>query len=79
MRISFCHNCTEKYIAEFEIAEIPTKEQREAIEDEIYDAMDKWEEKNGDFEEFDFYQVCYDACEKHIKIIDNPVVTTIYI
>lgn len=79
MRIQFCHNCTEEFVAEFEVAEVPTKEQCQAIEDEIYAKMDEWETVYGDFEEFDFWQCCYDAASKHIKIKHNPVVKTFYI
>ena len=80
MRIQFCHNATEDFVAEFEVKEVPTKEECEAIENEIYEAMDKWSEENyGDFEEFDFWRVCHDAAIKHIHIINNPVVKTFYI
>lgn len=79
MRIQFCHNCTEKFIAEFEVADMPNQEQCEAIEDEIYKAMGAWEAEHGDFEEFDFYECCHDALQKHILICINPVVKTFYI
>ena len=80
MRIQFCHNATEDFIAEFEVTEVPTKEECEVIENEIYDAMDKWAEENDDdFEEFDFWKACYDAAIKHIHIINNPVVKIFYI
>lgn len=80
MRIQFCHNATEDFVAEFEVREVPTKEECEAIENEIYEAMDKWAEENDDdFEEFDFWKACYDAAIKHIHIINNPVVKTFYI
>lgn len=79
MKIQFYHNATEELIAEFDVSEVPTKEQCEAIEDEIYEAMNKWEEENGDFEEFDFWQVCHDAVIKHVHLLRNPVVKTFYI
>lgn len=80
MRIQFCHNATEDFIAEFEVTEVPTKEECEAIENEIYEAMDKWAEENDDdFAEFDFWKVCYDAVIKYIHIINNPVIKTFYI
>ena len=80
MLIQFCHNATEDFIAEFEVTEVPTKEECEAIENEIYEAMDKWSEENdNDFAEFDFWQVCHDAAIKRIHIINNPVVKTFYI
>ena len=79
MRIQFCHNATEDFIAEFEVTEAPTEEDCESIKNEIYEAMDKWEEENGDFAEFDFWQVCHDVAIKHIHISDSPVVVTFYI
>ena len=44
-----------------------------------YEAMDKWKEENGDFDEFDLWQVCHDAAIKHVHIINNPVVKTFHI
>lgn len=80
MRIQFCHNATEDFVAEFEVTEVPTNAECEAIENEILEAMSKWAEENDDdFEEFDFWEACHDATIKHIHIIDNPVVKTFYI
>lgn len=79
MRIQFYHNATEEAIAEFDVKEVPTKEECEAIENEIYEAMDKWEEEHGDFEDFDFWKVCYDTTIKHLHLVRNPVVKTFYI
>lgn len=79
MRIQFYHNATEEFIAEFDVKEVPTKEECEAIENEIYEAMDKWEEEHGDFEDFDFWKVCYDATIKHLHLVNNPVIKTFYI
>lgn len=79
MRIQFYHNATEDFVAEFEVTEAPTEEDCESIENEIYAAMNKWEEENGDFAEFDFWRVCHDVAVKHIHIINNPVVKTFYI
>lgn len=67
-------------IAEFEIADEPTNEQCEAIEYEIFKAIDDWyEENNGDMNEFDYWVVCLEAARKHLKIVDNPVVKTFYL
>jgi hypothetical protein len=80
MRIQFCHNCTEDFVAEFEVASEPTKSQCEAIEDEIYKTMGEWEEEHdGDFEDFDFWDCCYNALNKYVPIVANPVVKTFYI
>ena len=66
-------------IAEFDVDKAPTKEQREAIEDEIFDAMDKYWLENGDYEGFDYWGACFEAARKHLKLIDNPVVHTFYL
>jgi hypothetical protein len=79
MRIQFCHSNGQDIIAEFEVYETPTKEQCEAIEDEIYKKMDEWEATYGDLEEFPYWSCCYEAARKHIYIKPNPVVKTIYI
>ena len=83
MKIQFCVNGDlngyPNVVAEFDVAEVPTDEQCKAVEEEIEAAMNAWEEENDDFEEFDTYQVCRDACEKHLKLIDNPTVHTFYI
>ena len=79
MRVQFCHNCTEEFVAEFEVANEPTKHQCEAIEDEIYKAMDEWEEEHGDFEDFDYWECCYNALNKYVSIVANPVIKTFYI
>lgn len=79
MRIQFCHNCTEDFVAEFEVAKAPTPFEADLIYGYIYREMGKWEEEHEDFAEFDFWQCCYDAVSKVIKILDNPVVTTFYI
>lgn len=85
MKIQFCYNCIDSrfdndVIAEFDVAEMPTEEQCKAIEDEIYEVMDKWEEDNdGDFDGFDYWGVCYEAVMKHLKIVQNPVVKTFYL
>ena len=51
----------------------------EAIENEIYEAMDKWKKEHGDFDDFDLWQVCHDAAIKYVHIINNPVVKTFHI
>ena len=83
MRIQFCcngnFNGSPNVIAEFNVAEIPTEEECRAIKDEIFDAMDSWEKDNDDFSELDMYDVCYNACKKHLKLIESPVVKTFYI
>lgn len=90
MKIRFCANQhyalnpEEEYAdvyAEFDVAEVPTKEQCSSMEDYIADAMEKYSDENdGDFCDFNYFACCKEACIKHgVKIVDNPVVATIYI
>lgn len=64
MRIQFVLGTDMENTVDIEVAEVPTEEQVKAIEDEIFNTMDKWEEENGDFSEFDYYMCCYDAVQK---------------
>ena len=79
MRIQLVLGTDMENTVDIEVAEVPTEEQAKAIEDEIFNTMDKWEEENGDFSEFDYYMCCYDAVQKHMSIAENRVVRTIYI
>ena len=81
MRITFerLTSIDSEIVAEFDVETIPTKEQCEAIEDEIFTAMGEYELEDGDCEGFDFWGVCYVALKRHVKIITNPVVKTFYI
>ena len=79
MRIQFVLGTNVENTIDIDVAEIPTKEQAEAIEKDIYKVMDEWEEENGDFADFDYYMCIYEAVEKHIQIAENPIVKTIYI
>ena len=84
MKIQFCKECFDpmwsgSLYAEFDVAEEPTKEQCDAIEDEIFEAMGKYELENGDYEGFDYWGACFEAARKHLKLIDNPVVHTFYL
>ena len=79
MRIQFVLGTNVENTIDIDVAEIPTKEQTEAIEDDIYSVMDEWEQEHGDFADFDYYVCIYEAVEKHIQIAENPIVKTIYI
>ena len=79
MRIQFSPRYSEEIIADFDVAEEPTDEQCKKVEDEIYDAMNEWAQNDEDLDEFDYWEACHDACEKHLKLVDNPVVKTIYL
>lgn len=84
MKVQFCRECFDpmhsgNLFAEFDVAEEPTKEQCEAIEDEIFEAMGEYELENGDYEGFDYWGVCFEAARKHLNIVDNPVIKTFYL
>ena len=80
MKIQFCNiGNFLNTIAEFDVAQIPTEEQCNAIEDYIFAVMDNWEEEYGDFSEFDYWKVCYDAVVKNLEIVENPVIKTFYV
>lgn len=67
-------------VAEFDVAEAPTKEQCEAIEEYIDNEINKWyEEHDGDFSEFDYWWVCREAARKNLELVNNPVVHTFYL
>lgn len=79
MRIQFVFGTNVENTIDIEVSEVPTKEQAEAIENEVYNTMDKWEEENEDFTDFDFYMCCYEAVQKHVHTAENRVVKTFYI
>ena len=79
MRIQFVLGTDMENTVDIEVAEVPTEEQAKAIEDEIFNTMDNWEEENGDFSEFDYYMCCFEAVQKHIHTAENRIVRTIYI
>ena len=84
MKIQFCFNVNcnggNDIIAEFDVAEVPTEEQCEAVEEYINDEMNKWDEENdGDFAEFDYWWVCREAARKNLELEANPVVKTFYL
>ena len=76
MKVQFCINnyfeeCKE-VIAEFEVSEVPTGAQVNAIYDDIRSLVN-----NGDA--LDYKSVCEYVAKKHLKIVDSPVVLTFYI
>ncbi len=80
MRLQFVFGTDVKNAVDIDVSEVPTKEQAEAIENEIYNTINEWEEENGNyFEDFDFYMCCYNAVQKHIHTKENKVVKTFYI
>lgn len=67
-------------VAEFDVAEEPTEEQCKAIQEEIDEVMDAWDEENdGDFSEFDYWGGCYEAVRKNVRVVENRVVKTFYL
>lgn len=79
MRIQFVFGTNVENTIDIEVSEVPTKEQAEAIENEVYNTMGKWEEENEDFTDFDFYKCCYNAVQKHVHTAENRIVKTFYI
>lgn len=79
MRVQFVFGVNVENTIDIEVAEVPTEEQAKAIEDEIYNFMNEWEEKYGSFEDFDFYMRCYEAVQKYMHTAENRVVKTFYI
>lgn len=80
MRIQFLHNAIDEPIATFEVREVPTQEQCEAIQNEISQAVEKWgNAHDDDYADFDFWQVCHDVTVKNIRLARNPVVQTFYV
>lgn len=80
MRIQFVFGTDVENTIDIDVLEPPTKEQAEAIENEVYNTIDNWEEENGnDFADFDYYMCCYEAVEKYMQIAENRIVRTIYI
>ena len=56
MRLQFVFGTDVENTIDIDVSEVPTKEQAEAIENEIYNTINEWEEENGNyFEDFDFY------------------------
>lgn len=81
MKVQFCFNTDPtNIVAEFDVAAVPTEKQYKAIEDEINYELDKWEEARGDdFADFDYWQVCRDAVDRHASLATNTVIRTFYI
>lgn len=66
--------------AEFDVAEIPTDEQCNEVQEYIFNKAEKWRSKRGDISGFDFVQCCKNACKAcGIEIIENPSEVTFYI
>ena len=76
MKVQFCMNNyfedRKEVIAEFEVSEVPTCEQISAIYDDIRAIVN-----SGDA--LDYNSVCEYAAKKHLKIVDSPVVLTLYV
>lgn len=79
MRVQFVFGTNVENTVDIDVADVPTKEEAEAIENEVYNTMNAYEEENGNFIGFDFYMCCYNAVQKHVHTAENRVVKTIYI
>lgn len=66
-------------IADFDIVEEPTKEICELIQDEIDEEIEELEEEQEwEFDADEYWNICYQVVNRHLTIIDNPVIRTIY-
>ena len=79
MRLQFVIGNDIENTIDIDITREPTEEEVRAIEDEIHDITDLYEEENGDFAGFDWYDCIYETVAKHIPIAENQVVKTIYL
>lgn len=84
MKVQFCFNGYMvggiETLCEFDVAKEPTEEQCNAVEEYISEAINNWSEENDDdFAEFDWWNVCYEAANKHLDLVLNPVVKTFYL
>lgn len=82
MKIRFCkyfNNGNINIIAEFDVAEEPTKEECETIENAIHQTKEDWEKEYGDANGFDYFEACYNAVQKYLKPTNDEIVKTIYL
>ena len=79
MRLQFVINNDIYNTIDIDVLRKPTEEESRAIENEIYDIMDLYEEENGDFSAFDYYDCVYSVVEKYVPLAENEVVKTFYI
>lgn len=81
MRVQFVIKNDINNTIDIEVASIPTEEQVREIENEIWAAMEEYEEETGDseMEDFDYYECCYEAIKKVMGVKHNRVIRTIYI
>lgn len=79
MRLQFVINNDIYNTIDIDVLRKPTEEESRAIENEIYDIMDLYEEENGGFSAFDYYDCVYSVVEKYVPLAENEVVKTFYI
>lgn len=76
MKIQFCiNNYFEEHaevVAEFEVSEVPTGEQINAVYDDIRAIV-------GSGDALDYKSVCEYVAMKHLKVVESPVVLTFYV
>ena len=79
MRIQVWSDHLNDRIADFDVMEKPTKEICELIQNEIDEEIEELEaEQEWEFDEDEYWNICYQVVNRHLTIIDNPVVWTIY-
>ena len=79
MRIQVWSDHFNDKIADFDVMETPTKELCELIQNEIDEAIEELEtEQEWEFDEDEYWNICYQVVNRYLTIIHNPVVWTIY-
>ena len=76
MRVQFVFGTDIENTIDIDVADVPTKEQVEAIENEVYNTMNAYEEEHGDFIDFDFYMRGY--FDLHILTQDPSTLTNLH-
>ena len=79
MKMQFVFNNDYNTAINIDVNKIPTEEETQKIENILVEIMDKYEQENEDFMDFDFYRACNKAVKQVIPIAENKVVKTIYI
>ena len=79
MKIQFVFNNDYNTTINIDVNKNPTEEEAQKIENILVEIMDKYEQENEDFMDFDFYRACNVAVKQVIPIAENKVVKTIYI
>jgi hypothetical protein len=78
MKIQFVYGNYE-YVESFDVVNVPTEEESEMIQADIWNEIDKHNEEYGDLTDFAFWQCCSKVVLKYLSPVSNRVVKTFYI